>query len=288
MLRVFDDPKARYFATANFYRSFPLALDASSDAVWPLAGYSAGEPALVEGKFGDGLVLLTAFPATGEWSNLPLKPEFVPLVLRMVNHVKRRDELDAPAVVLPDGLAEITVAAAWSPVAATVTDPAGRSAELAFQQVGKWLVGGFERTTQPGYYRVEVKGGGGSQAKRGTAAFAVNLAPEESQLAAASPEDIRRWLPHVSLQVVDASAEAQQQFGSVGEGTEIWRWLLILAFVVIAVEFLLSTPSGRPAGGKDDRGRFRWLRRFRPGAWAEQWTGAHEAAGKHEHAAGRK
>ena len=117
-------------------------------------------------------------------------------------------------------MAEITVAAAWSPVAATVTDPAGHGAELAFQQVGKWLVGGFERTTLPGYYRVEVKGGEGNQAKRGTAAFAVDLAPEESQLAAASPEDIRRWLPHVSLRVVDASAEAQQQFGSVGEGAE--------------------------------------------------------------------
>ena len=82
----------------------------------------------------------------------------------------------------------------------------------------------------------------------------------------------------MSLKVVDASAEAQQQFGSVGEGTEIWRWLLAIAFIVIAVEFMLSTPSGRPAGGKDER-RFRWLRRLRPGVWAEQWTGEHEAGG---------
>ena len=166
VLRVFDDPKARYFATANFYRCFPLSLDARADSVWPLAGYSADEPALVEGKYGDGLVFLAAFPATGEWSNLPLKPEFVPLILRLVNHVKRRAELDAPTVVLPDGLAEITVAAAWSPVNATVTDPAGHSGELAFQQVGNWLVGGFERTTLPGYYRVEVQGGKANAAKR--------------------------------------------------------------------------------------------------------------------------
>ena len=235
------------------------------DAVWPLAGYSAEEPALVEGKYGDGLVLLAAFPATGQWSNLPLKPEFVPLVLRMVNHVKRRAELDAPAVVLPDGLAEITVAAAWSPVAATVTDPAGPQ-RRACVSAGRQVAGGRLRADHAA--GILSRGGERRQArtrrKAATAAFAVNLAPEESQLAAASQEDIRRWLPDVSLRVVDASAEAQQQFGSVGEGTEIWRWLLAIAFVIIAVEFMLSTPSGRPAGGKDDRGSFHWLRRLRP------------------------
>ena len=64
-LRVFDDPKARYFATAAFYRRFVLTPDASADAVWPLAGYSAKEPALVESRFGDGLGLLAAFRPPG-------------------------------------------------------------------------------------------------------------------------------------------------------------------------------------------------------------------------------
>ena len=269
-LRVFDDPKARYFATAAFYRRFVLTPDASADAVWPLAGYSAKEPALVESRFGDGLVLLAAFPATGTWSSLPLKPEFVPLVLRMVSHVERRAEFDMPSVTPPDGAAEITVAAAWNPATATVTDPAGHASDVAFQPVGTRLVGGFERTTLAGYYRVEVKGGKPNEPKSGTSALAVNLAPEESRLAAASEEDIRRWLPGVSLRVVDASAEAQQQFGSVGEGTEIWRYLLIITFIVIAIEFMLATLSGRPAQGTDNRWSWRRLWRLRPGVWTEE------------------
>ena len=280
VLRVFDDPKARYFATANFYRRYAITPDASPDAVWPLAGYSAKEPALVESRFGDGLVLLAAFPATGQWSSLPLKPEFVPLLLRMVNRVERRAELDAPSVTPPDGAAEITVAAAWNPVTAVVTDPAGHSGDVAFQPVGTRLVGGFERTTLAGYYGVEVQGGKPGQVKNGKSAFAVNLAPEESRLAAAGEDDIRRWLPGVSLKVVDASAEAQQQFGSVGEGTEIWRYLLALTFAVIGIEFFLSTLSGRPADRRNDRWSVRRLWRLRPGVWAEETSGAHQAANK--------
>jgi hypothetical protein len=270
-LRVFDEPKARYFATAAFYRRFALLPDASSDAVWPLAGYSAKEPALLEARCGDGLILLAGFPATGEWSSLPLKPEFVPLVLRMVSYVGRRAELDTPSVTPPDGVAEIVVAAAWNPVTATVTDPAGHPSDVAFQPVGTRLVGGFEQTTLPGYYRVEVKGDKPGEPKSGTSALAVNIAPEESRLAAAGEEDIRRWLPGVSLRVVDASAEAQQQFGSVGEGTEIWRYLLLITFVVIAVEFMLSTLSGRPADGRDNRWNWRRLwHRLHPGDWTEE------------------
>jgi hypothetical protein len=117
---------------------------------------------------------------------------------------------------------------------------------------------------------VEVNGSKPNEPKSGKTAFAVNLDAEESRLAAAAEEDIRRWLPGVSLRVVDASAEAQQQFGSVGEGTEIWRHLLALTFVVIAIEFMLSTLSGRPAQHKDNRSTWRRLWRLRPGAWTEE------------------
>jgi len=197
--------------------------------------------------------------------------------LQMINHAKRRAELDAPTVVLPEGSAEITVTAAWNPLTATVTDPAGHSSELTFQQVGTRMVGGFDRTVLPGYYRVEVQRGKANQAKHGSASFAVNLAAEESQLTWAREEEIRRWLPGASLQVVDASAEAQQQFGSVGEGTEMWRYLLAITFVIIAAEFMLSTYAGRPVKDKENRWGFHSLRHFRPGAWEDQWT---EPAGK--------
>ena len=127
-----------------------------------------------------------------------------------------------PSVTLPDGVAEITVAAAWNPVdrhGDRSRRPRQRRRFSAGRIRGWWAASSGPRC------RILSRGSERGQAetsrRRGTSAFAVNLAPEESQLAAAGEEDIRRWLPGVSLRVVDASAEAQQQFGSVGEGTEI-------------------------------------------------------------------
>jgi len=267
VLSVFDDPKARYLTTANFYRRFPLAPDDPAPGLWSLAGFSAKQPALVEARFGDGVILLAAFPATARWSNLPLKPEFVPLVLRMVNRAARRPEMETPSVVLPEALAEVTVTAAWAPVTARVLNVDGVGTELSFERVGSRLIGAFERTVQQGYYTVEGTGGTPTAPKGARGAFAVNLAPEESQLTLVAEDDVRRWLPGVELSMVDATAEAQQEFGAIGQGHEIWRFLLALTFLAIGVEFLLATLSGRRAEGEEsaaDRirrvARRRWFR----------------------------
>ncbi len=280
ILSVFDDPDARYLSTAHFYRRFPLTL-AESGGGWALAKFSAKEAALVESRFRDGLVLLAAFPAHAKWTNLSLKPEFVPLLLRMVNHLERRSEFEAPSVVSADGVAEINVAAEWAPVSGKVTgagksDADQRAAELEFTRAGSHWVGAYEATALKGYYTVDVKGGRAEQPKRGTTLFAVNLAPEESEFAMVDEAELRESLPGVNLSVVDGTAEAQQELGSIGNEREIWRYLLFLVFAVIAAEFLLATMSGR--NRQDDASLAERVRQMTPGAWVGQMTGANDSA----------
>ena len=189
MLSVFDDPDARYLATCSFYRRFPLLLDDStgggdSPSGWTLAKFSAKEAALVESRFRDGRVMLAAFPAHARWTNLSLKPEFVPLLLRMVNRLERRSALETPSVVSADGVAEIAVAAEWTPVEGKVTDVERRVSDLTFTRTGSHWVAAYDATAMKGYYRVDVKGGRVEQPKRGETSFAVNLAPEESRVCA--------------------------------------------------------------------------------------------------------
>jgi len=280
VLNVFDDAKARYLTTANVYRRFALKTDPNSTRLWTLAGFSPDDPALVEGRFGEGLVLVSAFPATSKWSNLPLKPEFVPLVLRMVNYAAQRPNLEVPPVVPADGSAEIGVTAAWAPVTVVVTDDATKhSDEVGMQKSGSRLMGAFDHTSRAGYYNVEVKGGRPEQPKTATASFAVNLAPEESRLDVASEDDLHRWLPGVDLTMFDATAEAQQQFGSVGDDHEVWRWLLALTFLIIGVEFMLSTVSGRRIEGDEVTVSER-IMSITPGTWVGRMTGSRELAEK--------
>ncbi len=245
-LSVFDSPDARYLRSAHFGRRFPLNFpDGKPVGAWPLAVFASGRPALVESRFGSGIVLVSAFPANAKWSNLPLKPEFVPLVLRLAGYVQGRPELDVPATVPPDGRAEIGVASAWSPATGTVTDPGGKPSPLAFERSnGRWIAP-YDRTEHRGYYSVEVKGGKVEAPKAGSAAFAVNLAPEESRFAAITEAQIRQALPRADVSFVDASAEAQRAEGKIGERKEVWRGLILLLFGIIGVEFLLATLGGK-------------------------------------------
>lgn len=291
ILNVFDDPESRYLVTASFYRRFPLLPgqqpgpnqqqgpgpqqgEAQQTGIRPLARFSPREPALVESRFRDGVVVLAAFPLSAKWTNLPLKPEFVPLVLRMVNYVEHRPDVEAPSVVPADGEAQIAVAADWEPVTAKVTDVERHTGDVDFARSGSRWLGGFEKTALRGYYNIDVRGGKVEHPKHGATAFAVNLAPEESQFAAAGEDDFREWFPGVDLKLVDASAETQQQLGAVGDEREVWRYLLLIVFVVIGAEFMLATLGGKRRDVGDDDSAGEQIRSFNPNTWVGRMTGA--------------
>ncbi|RPI84189.1 MAG: hypothetical protein EHM42_07720 [Planctomycetaceae bacterium] len=278
VLSVFDTPQSRYLTTARFYRRFGIKLPpANSDrgSFWALASFADGQPALVECWFGEGRMLFAAFPASGKWSNLPMKPEFVPLVLRMVAHVEHRPGLESPSVVPPGGKAEIGVAKDWEPVRGTVTDVAGHSAPLEFRQSGPRWLAAVEQTAEKGYYRVEIHGGSGELTKTGSATFAVNLSPEESNFERISDDQVRALFPETAVEFFDASAEAQQEFGQVGgDALEIWRPLILLMFAVIGIEFLLSTHGGQRLDGGEDQTVAERAQSLNPADWVGRMTGA--------------
>ena len=114
---VFDDPEAEFLRTVQFFRRFPIELPKRSAGAWTLAGFTNGAAALVESRFGEGIVVLAAFPVDPRWSNLPMKPEFVPLVLRLVAHAARRADLEGPSVVAAGRPAQITADPSWAPAA---------------------------------------------------------------------------------------------------------------------------------------------------------------------------
>jgi hypothetical protein len=299
ILSVFAGGETPYLTRVQVYRHFPLTLPVERGSSWPLIAFSGSNaPALIEGRYGDGHIVLSAFPFHSKWTNLPMRPEFVPLVLRMVSHVMKQPELSGPSVVMAGGTAEFFAEeAGWDPVSAKVTGPGGQVSPLEqFQRSRTRLVGAFQRTVYQGFYDVEVSGGSTERPKEGRLAFAVNLAAGESDFntlggnlkrtdgSAEAAERMQRVAVRTvemldgleagtSLQVIDATAEAQQQFGEPGTQNEIWRWLIFVMFLVIASEFLLSTLSGQVAGEQDDTTIER-IRQLSPGGWVGRMTGA--------------
>ena len=241
---VFANSEQRYLTKLKIYRHFPYKLPEKRGNTWPLVEFEDGSPALLESVYGNGRVLLTAFPLNTKWTNLPMKPEFVPLVLRMIGHVKRAADVDGTLVVPADGTAEFVVSQDWAPAQGSVKDAAGRTTPVEFQRSNSRLVGAFDRTVEKGFYELEVTGGQAETLHRGVHRFAVNVAPDESNFLRLTKPQLEAMLPSARLTTIDASAEAQQLYGSIGDEREVWRPLILLTFIIIGVEFLLSTLGG--------------------------------------------
>lgn len=276
VLSVFENREARYLTKVSVYRRFPLKLADERGSTWPLVEFSNGTAAVVESRFGEGRVVLTAFPMTSKWTNLPLKPEFVPLVLRLISHARQRAGVEGPSVVTANGAAEISVAKTWDNAQAEVTNTSGARLPMTFEKSVSRQVGAFTQTADKGFYTAEVRGGSVEKPKQESLAFAVNLAKEESNFTAVTEPQLRELLPNVDLQVIDASAETQQLHGSIGQEQEIWRPLIYLLFAIIAAEFWLSTLGGQRLEGEDNPSLGTRLKDLTTAGWLGRMTGAGE------------
>jgi len=273
-LSVFDDPDHHYLTTASFFRRFPITLAEPRGSAWPLARFGTGAPALIENHLGTGVVILSAFPATARWTNLPLKPEFVPLLLRLLSYASQAPDLVVPSTVPADGAAEIAVAGTWAPAMAKVIDPSGQSSPVALERSAARLLGQFDQTSAKGYYTVQARGGRLEPPQTAGTAFAVNTAPEESDFQTVAEDQVRQWLAPAQLTFVSASSGAEQAHGSLGEEREIWRPLIFLLFALIGVEFLLATMGSHAAAEGPRPTLGQRLRDLTPGAWVGRMTGA--------------
>ncbi len=274
VLSVFADSERQYLTKLKIYRHFPYKLPEKRGNAWALVEFEDGSPALLESIYGNGRVLLTAFPLNTKWTNLPMKPEFVPLVLRMIGHVKRPADVDGPLVGPADGTAEFVVSQDWSPAAGTVKDADGRVTPVEFQRSNSRLVGAFERTVRKGFYELEVTGGQAEKPQQGLHRFAVNVSPDESNFLQLTKPQLEAMLPGVKLTAVDASAEAQQLYGSIGDEREIWRPLIILTFIIIGIEFLLSTLGGHSLDNTDTPTTSQRLKDLAGAKWVGRMTGS--------------
>ena len=190
--------------------------------------FDDGAPALVVGAHGDGHTGILALPLDLDWSDLPYRPGFLPLVAELVRRL-------APRSSLPDEPVEpgTTVSISPPPGAAriTVVDPIGRrhvsNGTNPFE---------LSATELAGAYRVEVASSGSAPTEDGQSAFVVAPPAEESNLAPGpAPEDLADAGPNVAVG---------------GEGATVKQsmahWIFLFAGLLVVAEALLR--SRRIAG----------------------------------------
>jgi hypothetical protein len=221
----FRAPRSGDFSTARVYgyRSLTAAKGAQV-----LARFDAGAPAVVERRVGNGRVLLWASSLDTSWTDLPIKPVFLPFVHRSVQHLAAYRE---PRPYLTVGEVLDPGAAAAAPKTADaqrmVLTPSGR--RLPLQDEGDDVM----ELTEQGFYELR-----SAKADADVTVVASNVDPMEADLTPMDPKDI---VAAASGGASQAQSAAVQQTPETQEKTQrLWWYLLCAGIVLLGTDTFLS------------------------------------------------
>lgn len=226
LLAPLNDPVLGDLAGTRFRGYYRFAgSPPESDTV--LAWIDDQVPGMIEHPVGAGRVLLVNSTAGDDWSDLPRRKSFVPLIDRMLAYLSaggaRREFLAGDVITLP--LAEWKAGETLS-----VRGPGGVSLLPSFTSTGGRNFLRVGPAMEPGVYRVERP-----QSSRKGYPFVVNVATSDSTLVAAEPSTLAGWFEPIPVDVIDAEAAGKQLAWSATEIT-LWPWLVGLAGLVFIAE----------------------------------------------------
>jgi len=245
VLEAFRQGRETYFDTTQVYRRFPLETTGGKGTV--LLALRDGPPLLAETSLGEGRILAGGVPATPDWSNLPLKPEFVPLILRASAHLMRAPDAHAPPVLAPGQPAPIRLTGRWRRAQVEAVDPDGHRHAIDLHRDGRHQAGALMRTDRVGHYTFEVQPRAEGAPERIELGFSVNPELEQADFEPVEEAAMRAWLAPAEPRYLKGSPDDPLLAEAIGESREIWRNLIWLTFLVIGIEFALATGRLRAA-----------------------------------------
>jgi hypothetical protein len=200
-----------------------------------LARFSNDAPALLEravGPGGRGRVLLLTTSVDREWTDLPIRPGFLPLMEQIVLYLGRGLDDGRPRTVRVGEPRALRLPAGAD--AAVVTRPDGQTVTL---EVGdgnhEQLV--FTGTVQPGLHRVAARVGD-ERVPLPAERFTVTLDPREMDLRRIDDDALRAALPGGAVVRRDRADRP---------GEPLWPFLLLAAVAFLLVESALTRRGDR-------------------------------------------
>jgi len=223
-LAPFNDPRRGSLGGSRIRAWYRLEVP-SEFAEGVAARLDTGDPFLVERRVGEGRVLLSAVPCDADWSNLPMRPFYLPLMQEMVVHLA--SNVHPPRnVEVGDRLAAF-LAEPEGEARAVVTDPEGTAHEVPVVRRGRRGVAEFAETDRPGLYTLRGP-------KDEPVHFVVRTPREESDLARVTEEEMKALATEAGAKVVRSGDEYRELERERRFGRELWRsaWWLLLALLL--------------------------------------------------------
>lgn len=195
----------------------------------PLITLANGDPLLVEQKFGEGRTMLITTSADRDWTDLPLKTVYLPLIHSLAQYLAggKRGQLDAGIEV--NTAREIPFPPAFVGKNLKVTDPAKRDIEVPIQGEKARAVATITENERAGIYRVSVPAA--LKDATGSQLYAVNRPFLESRLEEIGVRELQAKLAPARAEVIPVEALKEG-----GKRTDLALPLLAFLIVTLLIE----------------------------------------------------
>jgi hypothetical protein len=175
-----------------------------------LISLANGDPLLIEHKVGSGRVMFITTTADRDWSDLPVKTAYLPMIQSLTNYLAggKRGLLDSGISV--GDVKEISLPPGYVGKTIRITKPNKQPAEVVMNAAQDRAAGAFEDNDVSGIYQIALTGR--DQESGAARLYAVNPPFLESRLEEISERELQAKLSPVRADVVPL--ETLQQGGT--------------------------------------------------------------------------
>ncbi|MCP4365470.1 MAG: VWA domain-containing protein [Planctomycetes bacterium] len=235
LLRVFAGERRDVLSSPSFSKVFLVEPEMDGRAT-AIISYSNGAPALLETPYGKGRSMTLTTTISRDWTDLPVKPIFLPLVQQICRYMTDNlVEATTSDILVGDGW-ELpflnTDIEAEKAVEMKVLDPKGNLTAIAYDPSASEGPPVFAETHFPGIYKLRL----GDKATPFT--VAVNVDSKEGDLSRVDRREVTEILGEGRTSV-RMSGPLKGAEGSV-EGKRLWPTLLLAALCFLCVEAFVS------------------------------------------------
>lgn len=242
VFEVFKAPRSGDFSAAHIFQ-YRAVEPAASDRV--IARYDDGAVAAVERKVGAGRVLAWTSTLDDTWTDIAVKPVFLPLVHQLVRYLAHYEQ---PASWFTVGQVLDLNARARGRRDRFVITPSGQrltpliAGEGPPDAPGSQNGSGILELTEQGIYEIRTPGDNVARPE----AVAVNLDPAESDLTPLDPQELVASVTGHAAPEAQQPASAQQLTREEAERRQgVWWYLLMAGLLLLAAETAIANRLSR-------------------------------------------